>query len=123
MEHDKGKRLSFNVFFTETCLKQYQKLGRSLGNSVEWKRIGKRIDEIGFDPTVGELLTGVLSGLRSVHAGDYRIIYKYLKEAMEIQVWAVGHRNKVYEDLMRYLKATDGESLKTIPSALSAPDN
>jgi addiction module RelE/StbE family toxin len=113
--------MTYTVYFTESCAKQFKKLQRALSGSDNFRRISKKLEEIKADPTIGEQLTGVLKDLCSVHAGDYRIVYKFSAEQLEIQVWAVGHRNKVYDEIMRYLKATEGSTPELIPSPISEP--
>lgn len=40
------------------------------------ERIGKAIDRLSLNPTLGEFLTGEWKGYRKYRAGNYRIIYR-----------------------------------------------
>ena len=47
-------------------------------------------------PHVGKLLKGVLSGLRRLRAGNYRIIYEINEGEVLILVLRIAHRRQVY---------------------------
>jgi len=89
------------VYFTKRCEKRFGRL-----DGFTRKRIGKTIDELKTNPNIGYPLEGrVLKGLLSVHSGDYRIVYRLSNGQRQIEIWAVEHRNRVYEELARYVKS------------------
>lgn len=65
--------------------------------------IGRVIDELSVNPKAGyPLKDPVLKDLYSIHAGDYRIVYKCTDNPAEVELWAIEHRKHVYEEIMRY---------------------
>ncbi|MEM1986543.1 MAG: hypothetical protein QXQ24_07395 [Nitrososphaeria archaeon] len=54
--------------------KHFERLFRKLSPEI-MKRIRENILELKFNPYTRTLLTGQLSGLRSIRVGDYRIPY------------------------------------------------
>jgi mRNA-degrading endonuclease RelE of RelBE toxin-antitoxin system len=123
MERDQKGPLIYHVYLTESCAKQYRKLQSSLGRSDNWQRICKKIEEIRSDPQIGDQLTGpFFKDLFSVHAGDYRVVYKFSHEKTEIEVWGIGHRNRVYEELTRYIKVSGAIASTTKSKLVPVPD-
>ncbi len=55
------------------------------------------------DPHSGKALTEELSGLRSYRVSRYRIVYRLVQER-QIELVAVGPRERIYEDTYRILK-------------------
>ena len=91
----------YKVSFTKRCEKRFRKLDEQVK-----RRVARTIDELIANPNIGYPLEGqALGGLFSVHSGDYRIVYKFIRNPPEIEVWAVEHRNRVYEELTRYIKS------------------
>jgi mRNA-degrading endonuclease RelE of RelBE toxin-antitoxin system len=89
------------VYFTKRCEKRFRRL-----DDFTRKRIAKTIDEVKAKPNIGYPLEGpVLKGLFSVHSGDYRVVYRLSNSQRQIEIWAVEHRNRVYEELARYVKS------------------
>jgi mRNA-degrading endonuclease RelE of RelBE toxin-antitoxin system len=89
------------VYLTKRCEKRFRRL-----DDFTRDRITKTIDEMRANPKVGYPLAGaVLKGLFSVHSGDYRIVYKISESEREIEIWAIEHRNRVYEEITRYVKS------------------
>ncbi len=65
--------------------------------------IGRVIDELTVNPRAGySLKDPVLKDLYSIHAGDYRIVYKFSDNPAEVELWAIEPRKHVYEEMMRY---------------------
>lgn len=58
-------------------------------------------EQLAVDPFRGKLLHFDLEGLRSWRTGEFRIIYRLIKDRLEIHVVALGHRRDVYERLRR----------------------
>jgi mRNA interferase RelE/StbE len=54
------------------------------------------------DPSSGKALKNELAGLRSFRVGSFRIIYRVMRNIVEIV--AVGPRERIYEDTYRVLK-------------------
>jgi mRNA-degrading endonuclease RelE of RelBE toxin-antitoxin system len=54
------------------------------------------------DPSSGKALKNELAGLRSFRVGSFRIIYRVMRNLVEIV--AVGPRERIYEDTYRVLK-------------------
>ena len=61
------------------------------------ERISKKIDELKQNPKLGDPLLGRLSGLWKLRIGDYRAIYKIIKEKVLIVILKLGHRKNVYD--------------------------
>ena len=54
------------------------------------------------DPSSGKALKDELAGLRSFRVGSFRIIYRVIRNVIEIV--AIGPRERVYEETYRLLK-------------------
>ena len=54
------------------------------------------------DPSSGKVLKNELAGLRSFKAGNFRIIYRVMRNIIEIV--AIGPRQRIYEETYRLLK-------------------
>lgn len=88
----------YKVFFTKRCEQRYRKLQDSIK-----KEISKVIEQISQDPRLGYHLKDLaLKDLYSIHAGDFRIIYKFTDNPAEVELWAIEHRSHVYDELLRY---------------------
>ena len=68
-------------------------------DSENRKTIRQALDEIRQQPYLGYDLQEELSGFRSVRSKRYRIIYKVDDPGKSIDVYLVGHRRDVYEQL------------------------
>lgn len=92
----------YKVYFTKRCEQRYRRLQESVKREV-----GKTIQAISENPKLGYALKDpVLKDLWSIHAGDYRIVYKCKDNPAEIELWAVEHRSHVYDELLRYRQTT-----------------
>jgi mRNA interferase RelE/StbE len=54
------------------------------------------------DPSVGKALKDELAGMRSFKVGTFRIIYRVIRNVIEIV--AIGPRGRIYEETYRLLK-------------------
>lgn len=54
------------------------------------------------DPSSGKALKDELAGLRSFRVGTFRIIYRVMRNVIEIV--AIGPRGRIYEETYRHLK-------------------
>lgn len=79
-----------NVFITPQAVKDYKKL-----SPVEQKKIKKRLALLESSPTSGKRLTGKLSGIYSLRAWPYRILY--IIQSKEVWVTHIAHRQGVYK--------------------------
>jgi mRNA interferase RelE/StbE len=77
----------------DATTRELAKLDKPLGH-----RIVERINwlAMNLDNIRPEVLTGELSGLYKLRAGDFRILYEILYDEQTIVVHAVGHRSEVY---------------------------
>jgi len=82
----------WKIQYTQKAAKSILKLNPSIRD-----RIKKEIEKLESDPNLGKQLIGVLSGLRSLRVGDYRVIYKKEFNELIILVIAVGHRKSIYD--------------------------
>ncbi|OGG54116.1 MAG: addiction module antitoxin [Candidatus Handelsmanbacteria bacterium RIFCSPLOWO2_12_FULL_64_10] len=64
-------------------------VGRRIVARIRW--LAENLDNIKL-----EALTGNLSGLYKLRAGDYRILYEVLQEEQTIVVHKIGHRREIY---------------------------
>ena len=71
----------------------------------EIRRRVKFVETLALEPERGKPLQLTLKGLRSWRTADYRIIYRFVEDQIEILVDALGHRREVYERLRRRLKS------------------
>ena len=60
------------------------------------------------DPSSGKALMEELSGLRSFRVSSFRIIYR-IKEPGQIELVAIGPRERIYKDTFRILKKEEGK--------------
>ncbi len=67
------------------------------------------IDELRKNPLLGDDLQEELSGFKSYKPRRYRIIYKFDEESNTINVYFVGHRKDVYQQLGQMLKELNPE--------------
>ena len=67
------------------------------------KRIKQALAELRIDPHIGKDLQEGLSGFKSLKLKQYRIIYNINEEKNFIQIYHIGRRRDVYEQLRRLL--------------------
>ena len=80
------------VVVTPNALKQFSHL-----SIPDQKKIKKKLLMIVSDPWSGKKLTGEYSGLFSLRAWPYRIIYTINKKVKKIFVITIAHRQGVYK--------------------------
>ena len=66
------------------------------------KKIRKSLEAVSAEPESGKALKEELDGLRSFRVSRFRIIYRILGKK-EIEVIAIGPREKIYEETFRLL--------------------
>jgi mRNA interferase RelE/StbE len=72
------------------------------------KKLRASFQKILHEPYAGKALREELSGLRSYRVSRYRIIYRLLQER-QIEIVAVGPRERIYEDTYRILRKESDE--------------
>jgi mRNA interferase RelE/StbE len=60
------------------------------------------------EPYSGKALMDELSGLRSFRISSFRIIYR-IKEPGQIELVAIGPRERIYEETFRMIKKEEGK--------------
>jgi len=60
------------------------------------------------DPSSAKVLMDELSGLRSFRISSFRIIYR-IKEPRQIELVAVGPRERIYEETFRIIQKEEGK--------------
>jgi len=81
----------FELVFTETAQKQYDRL-----NSRLRKQVDRGLERISANPRGGKPLGGNLKGIWSERVATFRILYKIFDERIEILVLVIEHRRSVY---------------------------
>lgn len=56
------------------------------------------------DSHAGKALKDELDGLRSFRVGKFTIVYRIGTEGATIEIAAIGPRNRIYEETLRFLK-------------------
>jgi mRNA interferase RelE/StbE len=67
------------------------------------RKIRASLQTIVSDPHAGKALKDELIGLRSFRVGRLRIIYR-ISDKKEIEIIAVGPRDRIYEETLRIMK-------------------
>jgi addiction module RelE/StbE family toxin len=91
----------YEAKFTSDAKQSIRALPKNIRNSLREKL--ERIVCVNPD-TCAEELTGPLTGFRSYHSGDYRVIYKVFHETQQIAIVGVGkkdadHHAEIYKQL------------------------
>jgi mRNA-degrading endonuclease RelE of RelBE toxin-antitoxin system len=68
------------------------------------KMVRSALEELRKNPFSGDDLQEELSGFKSYKPGRYRILYKFNADDNSVDVYYVGHRRDVYEQLRVLLK-------------------
>jgi len=67
------------------------------------KKIKASLQTFLSDPSSGKVLKDELAGLRSFRVSRFRIIYR-ISHKMQVEIIAIGPRERIYEDTYRILK-------------------
>ncbi len=70
------------------------------------RKLKTAFHQIASDPYAGKALNGELDGLRSYRVSRFRIIYR-LKQEKQIEIIAVGPRERIYEETYRLVKKSE----------------
>lgn len=79
-----------DIFYEKQAIDQLKKIPK-----VEIKKINSKVEKLAQNPRVGKSLKGELSGLYSLRAWPYRIIYEITKTS--IIICSVAHRQGAYK--------------------------
>ena len=67
----------------------------------EQKRLLNAIEQLAEKPFLGKELVGRLAGLRSMHVGVYRIVYKIEHAQLIVLILRAGYRGNIYSQKFR----------------------
>ena len=87
--------------------KDLQELIRTMHPSLK-KKVKGSLKIILSEPHSGKALMDELSGLRSFRISSFRIIYR-IKEPEQIELVAVGPRERIYEETFRIVQKEEGK--------------
>jgi len=87
--------------------KDLQELIRTMHPSLK-KKIKASLKIILSEPYSGKALMDELSGLRSFRIRSFRIIYR-IKEPRQIELVAIGPRERIYEETFRIIQKEEGK--------------
>jgi mRNA interferase RelE/StbE len=87
--------------------KDLQELIRTMHPSLK-KKIKASLKIILSEPYSGKALMDELSGLRSFRIRSFRIIYR-IKEPGQIELVAIGPRERIYEETFRIIQKDEGK--------------
>jgi mRNA interferase RelE/StbE len=87
--------------------KDLQELIRTIHPSLK-KKIKASLKIILSEPYSGKALMDELSGLRSFRISSFRIIYR-IKEPGQIELVAIGPRERIYEETFRIIQKDEGK--------------
>lgn len=92
----------YEVIVPHSVKRDLKKLDRAVA-----REIVQRLGELANNPTLGTPLSGNLSHLNKLEVRhrtiEYRIVYKIVKERIEIHVIHIGTRENFYSELRRRL--------------------
>jgi len=86
--------------------KDLQQLIRTMHPSLK-KKVKASLKIISSEPQSGKALMDELSGLRSFRIRSFRIIYR-IKEPGQIELVAIGPRERIYEETFRIVQKEEG---------------
>jgi mRNA interferase RelE/StbE len=72
------------------------------------KKVKASLKIILSEPSSGKALMNELLGLRSFRIGSFRIIYR-IKEPGQIELVAIGPRERIYEETFRIIQKEEGK--------------
>ena len=87
--------------------KDVRELVRTMHPSLK-KKVKASLKIILSDPSSGKALMNELSSLRSFRISSFRIIYR-IKEPGQIELVAVGPRERIYEETFRIIQKEEGK--------------
>jgi mRNA interferase RelE/StbE len=88
--------------------KDVKELIRTMHPSLK-KKVKASFKIVLSEPSSGRALMDELSGLRSFRVSSFRIIYK-IKDSRQIELVAIGPRERIYEETFRIIRKEEGKS-------------
>lgn len=79
-----------DIFYEKQTIRQLKKIPK-----IEVKKINSKIEKLALNPKTGKSLKGEFSGLYSLRAWPYRIIYEITTTS--IIIYSIAHRQEVYK--------------------------
>lgn len=79
------------VILSNTATKQYKRLPKSAQGKVK-----KKLLLLTTNPYAGKKLTGELTGIYSLRAWPYRVIYEINEQEKRIEIHKIKHRQGAY---------------------------
>lgn len=86
--------------------KEIQELISTMHPSLK-KKVKASLKIVLSAPHSGKALMEELSGLRSFRVGSFRIIYR-IKDPKQIELVAIGPRERIYEETFRIIQKEEG---------------
>ena len=80
------------LILSEEAQKKYERLPKR-----EQIKVRKKLLLLEENPTAGKKLTGQLSGIRSLRAWPYRIIYEINEREKTVEIHKIAHRQGAYK--------------------------
>ena len=102
MGKNKGRRVDRSVEFTKRCEKEYKKFKKRADPNL-LRAIESKVREIAAEPKIGKELSRDFEGYNSVRLDEYSFRIVYFYDDQRVIVHAIGHRNRIYEDMSRRL--------------------
>jgi mRNA interferase RelE/StbE len=87
--------------------KDLRELIRTMHPSLK-KKVKASLKIILSEPSSGKALMDELAGLRSFRISSFRIIYR-IKEPRQIELVAIGPRERIYEETFRIIQKEEGK--------------
>ena len=87
------------LLYTKEVAKRIRKLP-----VAERKRLGTQLQKLSDNSDLGKKLTGPLTGLHSLRAGRYRVIYRRSAAKKTVLILTLGHRKDIYKKTRRKRK-------------------
>lgn len=94
--------MTYNIWFSSEAFKNIRNLSKFTKFQVR-----EGIDKLIVNPFTGDKLKRELKGLRSLHVGDYRVIYEIIEKQKRIIIYAVDSRKIIY--LKKWLRKKAGK--------------
>lgn len=80
-----------DVVLSRDAAKQFDRIPK-----IQRDKIVRKLKIIQGNPQIGKYLVGELSGIYSVRAWPYRLLYRIVKDQNQINVVRIAHRKDVY---------------------------
>lgn len=84
----------YNLEFSSKALKEFKSLKKN--NEKIYKAIVFALEDLKYNPDLGEPLKRELAGYFSYRSSGYRIVYKVFEERKQILISKIGPRPTVY---------------------------